>query len=77
MKNKTLPRSLKISIAVIICLTISVFSLLGRSIHKMSEKTIEGIGTEFKKFGFEEVDGNMETFSENINLHYMCGGYKG
>lgn len=38
---------------------------------------IEGIKPEFKKFGFEEVDGDMETFSENINLHYMCGGYKG
>ena len=64
MKNKTLPRSLKISIAVIICLTISVFSLLGRSIHKMSEKTIEGIGTEYMSGMNEQVSLHFETIIE-------------
>ena len=44
MKNKALPRSLNISIAVIICLIIVVFSFLGMSINNMSESTIENIG---------------------------------
>ena len=47
MISKTLPRSLRVSIAVIICLTILVFSLLGLSIHKMSEKTIEETGAAY------------------------------
>ena len=47
MKNMVLPRSLKISIAVIICLNIFVFSFLGMSINNMSENTIENIGTTY------------------------------
>lgn len=38
---------------------------------------IEGERREFEKFGFKSVDGNMEIYSDDINLHYMCGGYKG
>lgn len=34
---------------------------------------ILGIKEEYKKFGFEEVNGNMEIISKDINLHYMCG----
>ena len=45
MKNVALPRSLKISIAVIICLNILVFSFLGASVNRMSEGAIEDIGT--------------------------------
>ena len=37
---------------------------------------IAGIKPEFEKFGFEEKDGNMEAFSKDINLHYMCGRKK-
>ena len=59
MKSKTLPRSLKISIAVIICLTVFVFFFLGRSIHKMSENTIEDIGTVY-----------MEGMNEQVSLHF-------
>ena len=47
MKSMALPRSLKISIDVIICLNILVFLFLGISIHKMSENTIENIGTAY------------------------------
>ena len=47
MINKALPRSLKISIAVIICLTVFVFSFLGIAIHSMSENTIEETGTAY------------------------------
>ena len=47
MKDQALPRSLKNSIVVIICLTVFVFSLLGASIHNMSESTIEEIGTAY------------------------------
>ncbi|MCM1305904.1 MAG: hypothetical protein NC037_00205 [Bacteroides sp.] len=39
---------------------------------------VEGEKPEFEKFGFEVVNGNMEAYSNEINLHYMCGGrYKG
>ena len=44
MKSMALPRSLKVSIAATICLTVLVFSFLGISIHKMSEDAIEYIG---------------------------------
>ena len=37
---------------------------------------LEGVKPEFAKFGFEEVDGNMEAYSKEINLHYMCGNRK-
>ncbi len=59
MKNITLPRSLKISIAVIICLNIFVFSFLGISIHKMSENTIENIGITY-----------MAGMNEQVSLHF-------
>ena len=59
MKSKTLPRSLKISIAVIICLTVFVFFFLGRTIHNMSENTIEDIGTVY-----------MEGMNEQVSLHF-------
>ena len=55
MKNKTLPRSLRISIAVIICLTVFVFSFLGISIHNMSENTIGEIGTSYMAGMNEQV----------------------
>ena len=47
MKSKDLPRSFKISIAVIICLTVFVFSFLGTTVHNISESTIEDIGTDY------------------------------
>ena len=47
MKSKALPRAFKISIAVIICFTIFVFSFLGISIHNMSEKAVEDIGLDW------------------------------
>lgn len=59
MKSKALPRSLKISIAVIICLTVFVFFFLGRSIHNMSENTIEDIGTVY-----------MDGMNEQVSLHF-------
>lgn len=59
MKSMTLPRSLKISIVVIICLNIFVFSLLGISIHKMSEDTIENIGTAY-----------MAGMNKQVSLHF-------
>lgn len=34
---------------------------------------INGIKPEFEKFGFKAVHGNMEAYSKDINLHYMCG----
>lgn len=37
---------------------------------------VEGEKDEYRKFGFQLVDGNMEINSKDINLHYMCGGYK-
>ncbi|MCI8414051.1 MAG: response regulator [Ruminiclostridium sp.] len=59
MERKTLPRSLKISIAVILCITIFVFSFLGTSIHTMSENTIESIGMDY-----------MDGMSEQVSLHF-------
>ena len=64
MKNKALPRSLRISIAVIICLTIFVFSFLGISIHNMSENTIEEIGTAYMAGMNEQVSLHFETIIE-------------
>ena len=64
MRNKALPRFLKISIAVIICLTIFVFSLLGMSIHNMSENTIEDIGTAYMAGMNEQVSLHFETIIE-------------
>lgn len=34
---------------------------------------INGAKPEFEKFGFKNVGGNMEAYSKDINLHYMCG----
>ena len=59
MKDQALPRSLKNSIVVIICLTVFVFSLLGASIHNMSESTIEEIGTAY-----------MDGMNEQVSLHF-------
>ena len=64
MKNKALPRSLKIGIAVIVCLTIFVFSFLGLSIHDMSENTIEEIGTAYMAGMNEQVSLHFETIIE-------------
>ncbi len=64
MKNKSLPRSFKISIAVIICFTIFVFSFLGISIHTMSENTIEDIGTAYMAGMNEQVSLHFETIIE-------------
>ncbi len=59
MKNMALSRSLKISIAVIICLNIFVFSFLGMSVNNMSESTIEKIGTTY-----------MAGMNEQVSLHF-------
>lgn len=59
MKNQTLPRSFKISITVIICFTVFLFSFLGISIQNMSEDTIEDIGTAY-----------MAGMSEQVSLHF-------
>ena len=59
-----MPRSLKISIAVIICLTIFVFSVLGIFIHRMSEDTIEEIGTAYMAGMNEQVSLHFETIIE-------------
>ncbi len=59
MKSIALPRSLKISIAVIICLNIFIFSFLGRSINKMSENAIENLG-----------DAYMGGTNEQVSLHF-------
>lgn len=64
MKNKALPLSFKISIAVIICFTIFVFSFLGASIHNMSENTIEDIGTAYMAGMNEQVSLHFETIIE-------------
>ncbi|NCE64911.1 response regulator [Pseudoflavonifractor sp. 524-17] len=64
MKSMTLPRSLKISIAVVICLIIFVFSLLGVSIHNMSENTIEDIGTAYMAGMNQQVSLHFETIIE-------------
>lgn len=59
MKNQVLPRSFKISIAVIICFTVFVFSFLGISIQNMSENTIENIGTSY-----------MAGMNQQVSLHF-------
>ncbi len=50
-------------------------------VHAMFFKLIEGapmtirvggVHNELERFGFEVVDGNMEVYSKDINLHYMC-----
>ncbi len=64
MKNIALPRSLKISIAAIICLTVFVFSFLGISINNISESTIEEIGTTYMAGMNEQVSLHFETIIE-------------
>ncbi len=59
MKHQALPRSFKISIAVMICFTVFVFSFLGISIHSMSQNTIEDIGTAY-----------MSGMNEQVSLHF-------
>ncbi len=59
MKDMALPRSLKVSIAVIICLNIFVFSFLGISINNMCENTIENIGTAY-----------MSEMNKQVSLHF-------
>ena len=59
MKSIALPHFLKISIAVIICLNIFVFSFLGISVNRMSENTIENIGTTY-----------MAGMNEQVSLHF-------
>ncbi len=59
MRSIALPRSLKISIAVVICLIISVFTYLGISINRMSEHTIGDIGTIY-----------MAGMNEQVSLHF-------
>lgn len=59
MKNMALPRVLKNSIAVIICLIIFGFSYLGISVNKMGKRTIENIGTTY-----------MQGMSEQVSLHF-------
>ena len=64
MKSKALPRSFKISIAVIMCFTIFVFFLLGISVRNMSEGTIEDIGTDYMAGMNEQVSLHFETIIE-------------
>lgn len=54
-------------------------------VHAMFFKLIEGAPmtirvcgahNELERFGFKEVDGNMEVYSKDINLHYMCSTTK-
>lgn len=59
MKGMALPRSLKTSIAVVVCLNIFIFSFFGISINKMSENTIENIGTTY-----------MAGMNEQVSLHF-------
>lgn len=59
MKNIALPRFLKISIAMIICLNICIFLFLGISVNKMSGNTIKNIGTAY-----------MSEMSEQVSLHF-------
>ncbi len=59
MKSVGLPRSLKISIAAVICLYLFVFSLLGMSLNRMSERTIEQIGAAY-----------MSGMNEQVSLHF-------
>nr|WP_325307146.1 ATP-binding protein [uncultured Oscillibacter sp.] len=49
---------------VILCLTVIVFSLLGASIHTMSESTIEEIGTAYMAGMNEQVSLHFETIIE-------------
>ena len=64
MNSKALPRALKISIAAVICLIVLVFSLLGASIHSISENTIEEIGTAYMAGMNEQVSLHFETIIE-------------
>lgn len=64
MNNMVLPRSLKISIAVIICLNILVFSFLGIALNKMSENTIQNIGATYMAGMNEQVSLHFETIIE-------------
>ena len=59
MKSIILPRSLKISIAVIICLNIFIFSFLGVSVNRIGEDTIENICTTY-----------MSRMNEQVSLHF-------
>lgn len=59
MKNQALPRSFKISVAMIICFTVFLFSFLGISIQNMSKNTIEDIGTDY-----------MAGMNEQVSLHF-------
>ncbi len=64
MKNKALPHSFKISIGVIMGLTIFVFSFLGISVRNMSENVIEDIGTSYMSGMNEQVSLHFETIIE-------------
>ena len=64
MKSMALPRSLKVSIAATICLTVLVFSFLGISIHEMSEDAIEDIGGAYMAGMNEQVSLHFETIIE-------------
>lgn len=59
MKDRVLPRSLKISIAVIIFLNIFVFSILGISVNKTCKETIGDIGTAY-----------MAGMNKQVSLHF-------
>ncbi len=59
MKSVVLPRSLKVSIAAVICLNLFVFSFLGLSLNRMSERTIEQIGAAY-----------MSGMNEQVSLHF-------
>ncbi len=61
MKKIVLPRFLKVSIAAIICLNICIFLFLGISVNKMSEKTIENIGTAYMSGVNKQVSLHFET----------------
>jgi len=64
MKNKALPHSFRISIGVIIGLTIFVFSFLGISVRNISENVIEDIGTSYMSGMNEQVSLHFETIIE-------------
>ncbi|MCI9157996.1 MAG: response regulator [Lawsonibacter sp.] len=59
MEHIALPRSFKVGVAAIICLTVIVFALLGKSIRDMSEDAIEEIGTAY-----------MAGMNEQVSLHF-------
>ena len=74
------PRSLKISIVLIVCLNVLIFTCLGISINKMSENTIENIGTAYMAGMNEQVSLHFETIidlrltmAESI-AHIAAGG---